>query len=152
MYYSELRDRIWKSYQMRQSVSVDLAMPLADESANKHSRSLPLYVNTVHFLKLMRAVLKLVPLLRWIHIMIGGFKTVNLAWVNESLWLVKLGFLFMKAIVGTRNEWMLPPVGIPYNPAMFCFIVYKVNSYTLMSGVLVVDLMVPCCSLVNMCL
>ena len=39
-----------------------------------------LYVNiAVHFLKLMRAILKYVPLERWI----GGFETVNLAWVNK---------------------------------------------------------------------
>ena len=31
----------------------------------------------------MRAVLKHVPLERWIHLMIGGFKTVNMAWVNK---------------------------------------------------------------------
>ena len=42
-----------------------------------------LYVNKVHFLKLMRAVLKHFPLERWIQLMIGGFKTVNLAWVNK---------------------------------------------------------------------
>ena len=83
MYYSELRDRIWKSYQMWQSVSVDLAMSLADESANKHSRSMQLYVNLVHFLKLMRVALKHVPRERWIQLMIGGFKTVSLAWVNK---------------------------------------------------------------------
>ena len=42
-----------------------------------------LYVNIVHFLKLMRVVLKHVPLERWIQLMIGGLKTVNLAWVNK---------------------------------------------------------------------
>ena len=41
----------------------DLAMSLADESANKHLRSMQLYVNIVHFLKLMRVVLKHVPYL-----------------------------------------------------------------------------------------
>ena len=41
------------------------------------------YVNIVHFLKLMRVVLKHVPFERWIQLMIGGFRTVNLAWVNK---------------------------------------------------------------------
>ena len=63
---------------MWQSVSVDLAMSLADESANKHSRSMQLYVNIVHYLKLMRVVLKHVPLERLIQLMSGGLKTVNL--------------------------------------------------------------------------
>ena len=58
-------------------------MSLAEESANKHLCSMQLYVNIVHFLKLMRVVLKHVPLERWIQLMIGGFKTVNLAWVNK---------------------------------------------------------------------
>ena len=79
MYYSELRDRIWNSYQMWQSVSVDLAMSLADESAIKHSRSMQLYVNIVHFLKFMWVVLIYVPRERWIQVMNGVFKTVNLA-------------------------------------------------------------------------
>ena len=35
------------------------------------------------FLKLMRLVLKHVPLERWIQYMIGGLKTVNLTWVNK---------------------------------------------------------------------
>jgi len=43
---------------------IDLAMSLAEESANKHSRSKQLYVNIVHYLKLMRVVLKHVPLER----------------------------------------------------------------------------------------
>ena len=58
-------------------------MSLADESANKHLCSMQLYVNIVHFLKLMQAVLKHVPLERWIQLLIGGFKTINLAWVNK---------------------------------------------------------------------
>ena len=68
---------------MRQSVLLNLAMSLADESANKHSRSMQLYVNVVHFLKLIGVVLNHVPLERWNQLMIGGFKTVNLAWVNK---------------------------------------------------------------------
>ena len=32
----------------------------------------------------MRAVLELVPLERWTQLMIGGLKTVNLAWVNKN--------------------------------------------------------------------
>ena len=31
----------------------------------------------------MRAVLKHVPLERWIQLLLGGLKTVNLAWVNK---------------------------------------------------------------------
>ena len=58
-------------------------MSLADDSANKHFCSMLLFVNIVHFLKLMRVVLKHVPLEHWIQFMIGGFKTVRLAWVNK---------------------------------------------------------------------
>ena len=68
---------------MRQRVSLDLALSFADESAHNYSRSMQLYVNIVHFLKFMRVVLKFVPLERWIQLMIGGFKTVNLAWINK---------------------------------------------------------------------
>ena len=57
-------------------------MSMADESAKKHFCSMQLYVNIVHFLKLMRAVLKHVPLERWIQLMIGGFKTLNLVGVK----------------------------------------------------------------------
>ena len=42
-----------------------------------------LYVNIVHFLNIMRVVLKHVPLERWIQLISGRFKTVNLAWVNK---------------------------------------------------------------------
>ena len=62
---------------------LDRAMSLADESANKHLCSMQLCVNIVHFLKLMRVVLKQVPLERWILLMIGGFKPVSLVWVNK---------------------------------------------------------------------
>ena len=58
-------------------------MSLADELAYKHLCSMHLYVNIVQFSKLMSAVLKHVPLERWIQLMIGGFKTVNLAYVNK---------------------------------------------------------------------
>ena len=58
-------------------------MSLADESANKKLRSLQFYENIVHFLKLMRVVIKHVSLERWIQLMVGGFKTVSLAWVNK---------------------------------------------------------------------
>ena len=54
-------------------------MSLADSAANKHSRSVQLYVNIVHFLELMRVVLKHVLLERRVQLMIDGFKTVNLA-------------------------------------------------------------------------
>ena len=56
---------------------------LADESANKHLQSMQLRASKALFLKLMRVVLKHVPLERWIQHMIGGLKTVNLAWVNK---------------------------------------------------------------------
>ena len=59
-------------------------MLLAVESASKHLCSMLLCVNIIHFLKLMRVVLKHVPLERWIQLMICGFKTVNLAWVNKA--------------------------------------------------------------------
>ena len=65
------------------SISLDLFMSLVDESANKNLFSMQLYVNIVHFSKLVQAVLKHVPLERWIQLMIGGFKTVSLAWVNK---------------------------------------------------------------------
>ena len=44
-----------------------------------------LHVNIVHFLKLIRAVIKHVPLQRWIQLMFGGFKTVNFSWVNKIM-------------------------------------------------------------------
>ena len=85
------------------SVSLDLAMSLADESANKPLCSLQLYVQIVNFLKFMRGVLKHVPLERWIQHMIDGFKTVSLAWVNKIAmigytWL----FVYESAV---RYEW-----------------------------------------------
>ena len=52
--------------------SIDRAMSLADESAKKPLCSRQLYVIIVHFLKLMRGVLKYVPLERWIQHVIGG--------------------------------------------------------------------------------
>ena len=64
-------------------------MSLAGESAKKKLCSKQLYVNKVHFLKLMRAVPKDVSLERWIQLMFGGFKTVNLAWVNK---IAKIGY------------------------------------------------------------
>ena len=91
---------------MWQSVSVDLAMPLADGSANKHSRSMQLYVNIVHFLKLMRVVLKNVPLERWNQLMIGDFKTVNLAWVNKVA-MIGYPWLFVYEIACRYEERML---------------------------------------------
>ena len=65
------------------SVSLHHTMSLADDSANKHLSSMQLYVNIVHFVMFMRAVLKHVPLEHWIQLMIGGFKTVSLARVNK---------------------------------------------------------------------
>ena len=44
------------------------------------------------FLKLMRAVLKHVPLERWIQLMMDGFKTVNLAWVNK---IARIGYTWL---------------------------------------------------------
>ena len=59
-------------------VSLDLAMSLTDESANKHLCTMQLYVNIVHFSKLMRGVLKHVALGRCTQLMIGGIETVKL--------------------------------------------------------------------------
>ena len=53
-------------------------------SANKHLQSVQFRASKALFLKLMRAVLKHVPLERFIQLMIGGLKTVNLAWVNKT--------------------------------------------------------------------
>ena len=52
-------------------------------SANKHLQSVQLRASKALFLKLMRAVLKHVPLERWSQLMNGGLKTVNLARVNK---------------------------------------------------------------------
>ena len=52
-------------------------------TSHKLLGSMHLYVIIVHFLKLMREVLKHVPSERYIQLMIGGFKTVNLAWINK---------------------------------------------------------------------
>ena len=65
------------------SVSLDRAMSLADDSANKVLCSIQLYVNIVHSQKLIRAVLIHVPPERWFQLMIGGFKTINLAWIKK---------------------------------------------------------------------
>ena len=56
---------------------------MADESPNKHLQCVQLRASKALFPKLMRAVLKHVPLESWIQLMIGGLKTVNLAWVNK---------------------------------------------------------------------
>ena len=63
-----------------------------------------LYVNMVHFLKLMRVVLKHVPLERWIQLMIGSFKTVNLARVNKIAVISYTWLVVYEALVGTRYE------------------------------------------------
>ena len=55
-------------------------MSLPEESANKHLCDILLYINIEHFFKLMIAV---VPLERWVQLMSGRLKTVNLAWVNR---------------------------------------------------------------------
>ena len=52
-------------------------------SANKHLQVIQLRAGKTLFLKLMRVVLKHVPLEHWIQQMIGGLKTVSLAWVNK---------------------------------------------------------------------
>ena len=51
-----------------------------------------LYVNMVHFFNLLQVVLKDVPLERWIQFVIGGFKTVNLAWANK---VVMIGYTWL---------------------------------------------------------
>ena len=56
---------------------------MADVSTNKHLQSVQLQASKALFLKLMRAVLKHVPLEGWIQLMIGGLKTGKLAWVNK---------------------------------------------------------------------
>ena len=73
-------------------------MSLTDVSAYKHLRSMQLHVNIVHFLKLTRAVLKHVPLERWIQLMIGGFKTVNLAWVNKIVMMIYTWFFAYESV------------------------------------------------------
>ena len=62
-------------------VARDGAIGLADVSAIKHLQSMQLQASKALFLKLMRVVLKHVPLECWIQHMTGGFKTVSLAWV-----------------------------------------------------------------------
>ena len=64
-------------------VARDGAIWLADVSAIKHLQSVQMRAGKALFLKLMWAVLKHVPLERWIQHVIGGLKTVNLAWVNK---------------------------------------------------------------------
>ena len=56
----------------------------------------------------MRVFLKIVPLERWIQFMIDGFKTVSLAWVNKIAVIGYTWPFFVKALVGTRGESMLP--------------------------------------------
>ena len=56
---------------------------MADVSAHMHLQSMQLRASKALFVKLMRVVLKHVPRERWIRYMTGGFKTVNLSWVNK---------------------------------------------------------------------
>ena len=89
-------------------------LSLADASANEHSRSVQLYVNIVHFLNLMLAVLKRVPLERWIQFMIGGFKTVNLAFVNKVAVFGYTWLFVYESIIATRKECKYPRMmGLP---------------------------------------
>ena len=62
-------------------VARDGAIGFTEVSANKHLQNMQLRECMVLFLKLMRVVLKHVPLVRWIQHMIGGLKTLSLAWV-----------------------------------------------------------------------
>ena len=48
----------------------------------------------------MQVVLKLVPLERWIQLMIGGFKTVSLAWVNK---ITIIGYIWLYVYESTRR-------------------------------------------------
>ena len=78
---------------------------LADESAITHLCSVQLHVKTVHFLKLMRAVLKHVPLERWIQLMICGLKTVNLEW--EKIVMIGYTWLFIYESARTYEGRMI---------------------------------------------
>ena len=52
-------------------------------SVPRRVSSMHLHVYIVHFLKLMSGMVKNVPLERWNQLVIGCFKTMNLAWVNK---------------------------------------------------------------------
>ena len=56
------------------------------------------------FLKLMRVVLRHVPRERWIQLMNGGLKTVNLAWVIKIAVIGCTWLFFMKALLPTRDK------------------------------------------------
>ena len=105
MYYKELVIECENRTRWGTNESLDLAMSLADESANKHSCSMQLYVNKVNFLKLMRVVLKHIPLERWIQLMIGGLKTVNLAWINKTP-MISYTWLFVYESLRRYEGWM----------------------------------------------
>ena len=77
-------------------------MCLAAVSANKYLRCMQALVNIVNFLKLIWAVLKNVSLERWLQNCKPGMGKEN------CYDLLQMAFLFMKALVGTRDERMLP--------------------------------------------
>ena len=52
------------------------------------------------FLKPERAVLKHLPLERWIQLMIGGFKTVSFAWVNKG---ALIGYTWLSVYESARR-------------------------------------------------
>ena len=64
-----------------------------------------------NYLKLMRVVLKYVPLERWIQLMIGGFKTVNLAWVNKIA-VIGYTWLFVYESAGRYERRMNAALGV----------------------------------------
>ena len=65
-------------------VARDGIIGLTDVSANTHLQITQLRPSKALFLKFMCVVLEHVPLERWFQHMIGGLKTVHLAWVNQN--------------------------------------------------------------------
>ena len=64
-----------------------------------------MHVNIVNFLKLMLGTGKNVPLERWIQTIIGGFKTVNLPWVNKTAG-IGYSWLFVNGCAHSYEEGM----------------------------------------------
>ena len=79
-------------------------MSLTDVSANTYLRSMQSHVNIVHFLKLVKNI----PLERWIQLVIGGFKTVSLAWVNKIA-VTGYAWLFIYESAHSYKEGMYVP-------------------------------------------
>ena len=62
----------------------------------------------------MRALLKHVPLERWVLLMIGGFKTVTLAWVNEIA-VIGCTLLFVDESARSYEGRLNAAPGVPSN-------------------------------------